>query len=81
MPSTDIYHYLDDDPEDLPAPGEHVIICVGDEFYGEGFLKEDIKWYRYCDFAPLENYMSETVTAWAYFPKKKRRKRRKPKSP
>ena len=81
MPTTDIYHYLDEDPGDLPEPGERVIICVGDELYGEGFLTVDRKWQRYCDFAPVENYMSESVTAWAYFPKKKRRRRRKLKSP
>lgn len=85
MATTDIYHYLDDDPDDLPELGERVIICVGDAFYGEGFLKPDgegaSKWYRYCDFAPLENYMSESVTAWAYFPQKRGKRRRKTKSP
>ena len=79
--SGDIYHYTEDDPNDLPEPGERVIICVNNCFYGEGYLKEDKKWYRYCDFAPLENYIRGGVTAWAYFPKLKKKSVKKQESP
>ena len=63
------WHILALDNDDLPDLGERVIICVGDAFVGEGYLKQDKKWYRYCDFAPLENYMSHGVTAWMPMPR------------
>lgn len=76
------WHILKHNPRDLPEPGERVIICVGYAFVGEGYLKyenEELKWYRYCDFEPLEKYMSQKVTAWMPMPKpiQKESKKRK----
>lgn len=51
-------------PENLPEPGQHVQICVSGGFVGEGYLKEDGKWYRYCDFGPVEDWMSGKVIGW-----------------
>ena len=59
---------LGKEPENLPEIGEHVIICVGYVFVGEGYLKNDKKWYRYCDLGPIESYMSHTVTGWMPMP-------------
>lgn len=59
---------LNKEPENLPEIGERVIICVGYVFVGEGYLKNDKKWYRYCDFAPIESYMSNQVTGWMPMP-------------
>ena len=63
------WHILYDEPGILPEPGAHVIICVGSAFVGEGYMKDDGKWYRYCDFEPIENYMSGDVEAWMEMPK------------
>ena len=73
---TDDWHILSDNPKDLPEPGERVIICVGSSYVGEGYLKNDKQWYRYCDFAPVDSYMSETVTAWTRFPAAPGKKRK-----
>lgn len=62
------YHDVIANPDDLPEIGEHVIICVGYVFVGEGYLKNDKKWYRYCDFGPIESYMSNQVTGWMPMP-------------
>lgn len=59
---------LGKEPENLPEIGERVIICVGYVFVGEGYLKNDKKWYRYCDFAPIDEYMSHPVTGWMPMP-------------
>lgn len=74
--TTDDWHILSDNPKDLPEPGERVIICVGNRFVGEGYLKNDKQWYRYCDFGPVDSYMSETVTAWTHFPAAPGKKRK-----
>ena len=77
MNSTVRWHFIADGESDLPEPGERVIICVGESFVGEGMLKfhkGELKWYRYCDFDPIENYMSGTVTAWARTPKPPKKK-------
>lgn len=76
---TDDWHILSENPKDLPEPGERVIICVGAGFIGEGQLKffnGELKWERYCDFGPVENYMSEKVTAWTHFPAAPGKKRK-----
>lgn len=62
------WHFLEIDPDDLPIPGERVIIDIGHAFVGEGYLKQDQKWYRYCDFDPVEKYMSVPVVAWRSMP-------------
>ena len=77
--TTDDWHILSDNPKDLPEPGERVIICVGSAFVGEGYLKNckgEVLWFRYCDFDPIERYMSETVTAWTRFPAAPGKKRK-----
>lgn len=73
---TDDWHILSENPKDLPEPGERVIICVGAGFIGEGQIKQDCKWYRYCDFGPIDSYMSESVTAWIRFPAAPGKKRK-----
>ena len=70
------WHILAENPNDTPDPGERVIICVGEAFVGEGYLKNDKKWYRYCDFGPVDSYMSESVTAWTRFPSAPGKKRK-----
>lgn len=70
------WHILSENPKDLPEPGERVIICVGNRFVGEGYLKNDKQWYRYCDFGPVDSYMSESVTAWTHFPAAPGKKRK-----
>lgn len=62
------WHDLVENPSDLPEMGERVIIVVGDTFEGEGYLKNDKKWYRYCDFGPVDEFMKQPVTLWANFP-------------
>lgn len=77
--TTDDWHILSDNPKDLPEPGEGVIICIGSSFIGEGqlrFHKGELKWFRYCDFEPIESYMSESVTAWTHFPEAPGKKRK-----
>ena len=77
MRSVITWHFIADDPKDLPDPGERVIICVGESFVGEGMLKfhmGELAWYRYCDFDPIENYMSGKVTAWAKMPSSPKKK-------
>ena len=73
---TDDWHILSENPKDLPEPGESVIICIGAGFIGEGYIKQDGKWYRYCDFGPVDSYMSESVTAWTHFPAAPGKKRK-----
>ena len=68
MPRKRSWNKLTLHPDILPDPGERVIICVGDALVGEGYLQQDGKWYRYCDFGPIETYMSEPVTAWMKMP-------------
>ncbi len=70
---TDGYHDLTRNKDDLPDPGERVIICMGYAFTGEGYLKEDGKWYRYCDFGPVEQYMSVKVVGWKKMPRPMRK--------
>lgn len=41
-----------------------MIICIGWSYVGEGYVKADKKWYRYCDLGPVEKYMREKVVAW-----------------
>lgn len=65
----DKWHDLERSPDDLPIPGERVIISITGGFVGEGFIKTDGCWYRYCDFEPIENYMSGDVEAWMEMPK------------
>lgn len=68
----DGWFILSINPKKLPEPGERVIICVGERFVGEGYLKYyngELKWKRYCDFAPIDDYMGYPVTAWRYMPK------------
>ena len=67
------WHDLISNPDDTPELGERVIICVGYHFVGEGYLKQDGKWYRYCDFEPLEQYMSQPVTGWMPMPAAQKR--------
>ncbi len=67
--ASDGWHILPKSPKDLPDPGERVIICVGEQFIGEGYMKLNGEWWRYCDFGPIETYMNEPVTAWMRFPK------------
>ena len=61
------WHLLEKNPKDLPDLGERVQICVGYALVGEGWIDAHRKWFRYCDFAPIDEYMSEDVVAWAYF--------------
>lgn len=62
------WHDLTANPKDLPEPGERVIIVVDDTFIGEGYVKNDDKWYRYCDFGPVDEFMKRPVTWWGRFP-------------
>lgn len=66
--ASDGWHILAKNPNDIPEPGEHVIICVGDLYVGEGYMKLNGEWWRYCDFGPIETWMSRSVTAWMRFP-------------
>ena len=61
------WHDLTLYPSDLPEPGERVLICVG-KFVGEGYLKEDGLWYRFCDIGPVEKFMSCKVVGWMPLP-------------
>lgn len=67
------WHDIEKNPHDVPIPGERVIICISGGFVGEGYLKDDGCWYRYCDFEPIENHMSGKVEAWMEMPKPFRR--------
>ena len=62
------WHILENNPKDLPTPGDRVIICVQDIYVGEGYVKQNGEWWRYCDFGPVERFMSGSVTAWTRFP-------------
>lgn len=62
------WHILSKNPKDLPDPGERVIICVGEDFVGEGWMMQDKSWQRYCDFGPVEKWMRQPVTAWTDLP-------------
>ena len=67
----DGWYILSLNPEKLPEPGERVIICVGKGFIGEGLMKYwkgALKWFRFCDFKPIDEYMGYPVTAWRYMP-------------
>lgn len=66
---TDGYHDLTRNKNDLPAPGERVIICLGYAFTGEGYVKDDGKWYRYCDFGPVDEFMTAKVVGWKKMPR------------
>ena len=63
------WHDITKNKKDLPDPGERVIICVGYAFNGEGYLKDDGKWYRYCDFGPVDEFMICKVVGWQKMPK------------
>ena len=67
-PENDGWHDLTMHPSDLPSPGERVNICVGYSFVGEGYLKQDGLWYRYCDLDPVEKFMSQPVVGWKPLP-------------
>lgn len=62
------WHDLIANPKDLPEPGERVIIIVDDTFMGEGYVKNNGEWWRYCDFGPVEQFMKRPVTWWGNFP-------------
>ena len=66
---TDGWHDLTWHKNDLPEPGERVIICLGYAFTGEGYLKDDGKWYRYCDFGPVDEFMTAKVVGWKKMPR------------
>ena len=66
---SDGWHDITKNKKDLPDFGERVIICMGYIFVGEGYMKEDGKWYRYCDLDPVEKFMSCKVTGWMPMPK------------
>ena len=66
------WHDITKHKKDLPKPGERVLICMGHSlngFVGEGYLKDDGKWYRYCDLDPVEKFMSVKVAGWMKMPK------------
>ena len=63
------WHDITKNKKDLPDYGERVIICMGYAFVGEGYLKDDGSWWRYCDFGPVEDFMSCKVTGWMPMPK------------
>ena len=58
------WHFLESSPEDLPDPGERVIICIGYELVGEGYMNNRREWIRYCDLGPVDRYMHDKVVAW-----------------
>ena len=62
------WHNIVKNPSDLPAPGKRVNICVGYTFVGEGYLKDDGLWYRFCDIGPVEKFMSCPVVGWMPLP-------------
>lgn len=64
----DNWHDLTLNPSDIPDPGERVNICVGYTFVGEGYLKLDGLWYRYCDLDPVEKFMNQPVVGWMPLP-------------
>lgn len=64
----DGWHNIVMNPSDLPDPGERVNICVGYTFVGEGYLKQDGLWYRYCDLDPVEKFMHQPVVGWKPLP-------------
>ena len=73
------WHDLRKDPDDLPDFGERVIICIGNGMVGEGYLKKKGEWWRYCDLGPVDQYMRDSVTAWAHFPEPLTKNKLKPK--
>lgn len=62
------WHFPLENPNDVPDPGKRVIICVGEDFVGEGWMMQDKSWQRYCDFEPVEKWMRQPVTAWTDLP-------------
>lgn len=68
------WHDLKENPKDLPTPGERVIIIVADLYVGEGYMKNNGEWWRYCDFGPVEQFMGKPVTWWGNFPPVPKRK-------
>ena len=72
------WHDITKRKKDLPKPGEHVIICMGYVFVGEGYMKDDGKWYRYCDFGPVDEFMSCNVVGWQKMPKAMPKPEQKP---
>ena len=73
MTADKAWHILSENPNDLPEPGERVIVCVGKGLVGEAYMKhwddKELHWFRYWDFPPIETYMSCGVTAWMPMPK------------
>lgn len=63
------WHDITKRKNDLPDFGERVNICVGYAFVGEGYLKDDGKWYRYCDFGPVDEWMTGKVVGWMKMPR------------
>lgn len=58
------WHFLESSPDDLPTPGERVIMCIGYALVGEGYLNQQKEWIRYCDLGPVDKYMHDKVVAW-----------------
>lgn len=63
------WHMVGGENQELPEPGERVLICIGNSLVGEGYIKTDGLWYRYCDLGPVDQYMNAKVTAWMEMPK------------
>lgn len=46
-------------PTTLPTPGERVLICVGEVFVGEGWLRENrTHWVRYDELPTVDEIFS-----------------------
>lgn len=74
MPDNYRWHDLAKNPADLPDLGERVLVTVGESMVGEAYLKNDHKWYRYCDLGPVDQYMHAKVSAWRKMPEPYKRK-------
>lgn len=68
MPDNYRWHDLAKNPADLPDLGERVLVTIGESMVGEAYMKNDHKWYRYCDLGPVDQYMHAKVEAWRKMP-------------
>lgn len=55
--------------KELPTPGVRVLICVGEVYVGEGWLRENkVDWMRYDELLTVDEIFHHPVTHWMPLP-------------
>jgi len=53
----------------LPTPGVRVLMCIGEVFVGEGWLRANGRdWVRYDELPTVEDIFHHPVTHWQDLP-------------